>query len=701
MLENNNFILNSNNLLTEDLSNVKKYDMTPKIIDYKSNEILNIVSGKLFGTENNVRGAYDNQFNTDELLALNTSAQDIQKAFIEEINGKDDVKKAFIGIRSNYIRILKILNRKVKKFEVDDQEKNNLSDFEKAVVDQFEKIKHAIIFFEHAEWNLIKDLNEENQTLHNLIENQKIKFKLPQLGNVDLNSLESANGCLNEVKFFTGTDRKDYVLKKDPFVVEKKSMKFNPFPQDSRHRQNKKIGAYGHIESKGQQFIVDGVSRQKGEQTIAKALGLDCVVKTGVCLVNGEVYTYMENAKNPMPDDEYIFYGNQPLFCLNEDELHEANNFINNKTLTVKDKNSKDLNKLNVDQNIKMKDFFMAKLVTKKTLFEMIKSSILDFICGQFDRHSGNFVVHFDKDGNAKFKLFDNDGSFQVNMSKSEMKQMFKEKVPIVPKSFVLNLLIFGASYEKYVKPELEAQIGKVGDFENGQDTSLTVRETEKRIIMLFTRIFPCLSKDSKMEQISNFCNKTLKSIYNNVHIGANENDFEKIIQGIEKDMSGPGENERLIEQLDIMLKYLKANVIDDNEISVENHGRLFLQLEPDGWFKRLLYKFFDYIKYVFYQKKGNLLSATHFKTRKYLINKQLPNCDQQLVLNEKNKIENCKLKKDDNANLDMNKSANTAEKFKLVPRLWKIMKNNKVTKLDLDCKIKNATGFNLNRIFL
>lgn len=651
MLENNNFILNSNNLLTEDLSNVKKYDMTPKIIDYKSNEILNIVSGKLFGTENNVRGAYDNQFNTDELLALNTSAQNIQKTFIEEINGKDDVKKAFIGIRSNYIRILKILNRKVKKFEVDDQEKNNLSDFEKAVVDQFEKIKHAIIFFEHAEWNLIKDLNEENQTLHNLIENQKIKFKLPQLGNVDLNSLESANGCLNEVKFFTGTDRKDYVLKKDPFVVEKKSMKFNPFPQDSRHRQNKKIGAYGHIESKGQQFIVDGVSRQKGEQTIAKALGLDCVAKTGVCLVNGEVYTYMENAKNPMPDDEYIFYGNQPLFCLNEDELHEANNFINNKTLTVKDKNSKDLNKLNVDKNIKMKDFFMAKLVTKKTLFEMIKSNILDFICGQFDRHSGNFVVHFDKDGNAKFKLFDNDGSFQVNMSKSEMKQMLKEKVSIVPKSFVLNLLIFGAKYVENVKPELEAQIGKVGNFENEQNTSLAVRETEKRIIMLFNHIFKFSNPSTDIDKIREFCNETLKRICNVAHIDANENDLKKIIQGIEKDMSDSENKQRLMEQLNIVLKNLKANVIDDDKIGVKDHGRLFLQLEPDGWFKWLLYKIFDLVRYIFYYRCGNLFSAAYYKTHEYLIDSSCPNVNSWLNLMERDNIKYCKVTQNNNNN--------------------------------------------------
>ena len=288
MLESNSTI-NGSDFLNEDLSNVKKYDMKPRTIDYESDKILNIVSDELFVEGNNVKTEYKNHFDSDESSTLNTNAKKIRGAFEKKIKDAGDLKKTFIEIRSNYIKILKILNRKVKKIEVSVQEKQNLSDFEKAVVDQFEKIKHAIIFFEHAEWNLIGDLKEENQTLRNLIENQKIKFKLPQLGNVDLKSLESANGCLNEVKFFTGTDGKDYILKKDPFVVEKKSMKFNPFPQGSRHRQNKEIGAYGHFESKGKQFIVDGVSRQKGEQTIAKALGLDCVAKTGVCLVNGEV----------------------------------------------------------------------------------------------------------------------------------------------------------------------------------------------------------------------------------------------------------------------------------------------------------------------------------------------------------------------------------------------------------------------------
>ena len=519
-----------------------------------------------------------------------------------------------------------------------------MSDFEKAVVDQFEKIKHAIIFFEHAEWNLIGDLKEENQTLRNLIENQKIKFKLPQLGNVDLKSLESANGCLNEVKFFTGTDGKDYILKKDPFVVEKKSMKFNPFPQGSRHRQNKEIGAYGHFESKGKQFIVDGVSRQKGEQTIAKALGLDCVAKTGVCLVNGEVWTYMENAKNPMPEDEEIFYGNQVLFCLNDNELNEAENFIKNKTLTVKDKNSKDLNKLNVDQSIRMQDFFVAKKVTVKTLIAMSKLSILDFICGQFDRHSGNFVIHFDKDGNAKFMFFDNDSNFAANTSESQMKQMLKEKVPFVPKSFVPNFLIFGAKYEKYVKPELEAQIGKVGDFEGDQSTSLAVRETEKRIIMLFNHIFQSDEPWTTINQISTFCNDTLKS---DVYIDKSEDNPENIIQGIKNGMLDLTNNQRLMERLDIKLKNLKVNVVDDNEISVKDHGRLFLQLEPDNWFRWLLYKIFDYIKYVFYQKKGNLLSATHWQTRKYLIEKRFPKVDRSLVLKEENKITNDEVKED------------------------------------------------------
>ena len=638
-----------------DLSNVETYNMTPQVINYESGKILNIVSDQLFEKGDNVRDEYTNQFNTDELSALKTSAENIQEAFSAKINGNDDVKKAFIKIRSHYIKILKILSRKVKKFEVAEGEKNNLSGFEKAVVDQFEKIKHAIIFFEHAEWKLKENLNAENPTLLNLIGNQNIEFKLPQLSNIHLESLNGAKGCLNEVKFLKGTDEKNYILKKDPFGVTKNSMKFNFLPQDSRHRQNKKIGAYGHFEIKGQQFIVDAVSRQKGEQTIAQSLGLDCVAKTGACLVNGEVWTYMENAKNQMPDDEEIFYGNQVLFCLDDYELSEAKNFISNKTLTVKDKNSKHLSKRNVDQNIEMKDFFVAKKVTKKTLIEMTKLSILDFICGQFDRHSGNFVIHFDKDDNAKFIFFDNDSNFAVDLSETGMKQMLKEKVPIVPKSFVINLLIFGVKYEEYVKSELEAQIGKVGDFENGQNTSLAVRETEKRIIMLFNHIFAFQGPVTEIKQVSNFCNNTLKDIYNKVHNNENENDVKKIIEGIESDILNQSQRTQLMSCISDANWYKPRIVIDDGEISVENHGRLFLQLEPDNWFQWLLYKIFNYIKYVFYQKKGNLLSATHWQTRKYLIEKRFPKVDQALVLKEENKITNCKVKKDDNINPDVN----------------------------------------------
>ncbi len=642
--------LDENSLLPKGPSNVKKYNMEPQIIDYKSDEILNIVSNKLFGQDN---------FDGNEFSALQTSAKGIQKVFEEEMKNQGDVKKAFITIRSNYIRILKILNRKVKKFEVSEQEKNNLSNFEKAVVDQFEKIKQAIIFFEHAQWELSENFNfgpgTENQTLRGLIEGKKIEFKLPQLNNVDLKSLDGAKGCLNEIKFLKGTDGKNYILKKDPFVVEKESRKFNPLPQNSRHRQNKKIGAYGHFENKGKQFIVDGISRQKAQQTIAKALGLDCIVKTGACLVNGEVYTYMENAKNLIPGDEEVFCGNQVLFCLDNDEWREANNFINNKTFTVNDKNSKDLNKLNVNQNIKMKDFFVAKRVTKKTLIAMSELSILDFICGQFDRHSGNFALHFDKDENAKLVAFDNDSNFPVNLSDSEMKQMLKEKVPIVPKSLVLKLLIFGAIYQKDVKPDLEAQIGKVGDFENEQNTSRAVRETEKRIIMLFNYIFKSDKPLTTIDQIVDFCTNHLANVYSKLHPDTNKNDLNKMISDLKNVMLNLNNESQLMNALDSLLKNTKRNFIDDNEITVEEHGKLFLQLEPDGWFKRLLYEIFDYIKYVFYQKKGNLLSATYYQTRKYLIEKRFPKVDQALVLKEENKIENCKVKKDDNINRNVN----------------------------------------------
>ncbi len=654
---NDSMFSDENNFLIKGSSNVKKYDMEPQIIDYESNKI---VSDKLFEQENNVKAEYANHFDASELSALKNSAKNIQTILATEIKNESDVKKKFIEIRSNYIKILKILNRKVKKFEFSDQEKSNLSDFEAAVVDQFEKIKQAIIFFERADWEIKKnwDLDVENKTLLNLIDRQKIEFKLPQLNEVDLESLDGAGGCLNEIKFVQGTDGKNYVLKKDPFVVEKKSMKFNPLPQSSRHRQNKKIGAYGHFESKGQQFIVDGVSRQKGQQTIAKALGLDCIVKTGECLVNGEVYTYMEDAKNSMPGDKYIYYGNQVLFCLNDNECNEAENFINNKTLTVKDKSGQNLNKLNVNQNISMKDFFVAKKVTKKTLIAMSELSILDFICGQFDRHSGNFALHFDKDGNAKFVAFDNDSNFPVNLSDSEMKQILKEKVPIVPKSLILKLLIFGATYQENVKPDLEAQIGKVGDFENGQDSSLAVRETEKRIIMLFNHIFKFGEPWTTIGQIEKFCPDRLANVYKKLHPDTNENDLEKIISGLKDAMLNLDNKSQLMNTLDSALKNTKRNFIDDNEITVEEHGRLFLQLEPDGWFKWLLYKIFDYIKYVCYQKKGNLLSAMHWQTRKYLIEKQFPKVDQVLVLKEENKIKNCKVKKDDknspNVNINM-----------------------------------------------
>ena len=239
----------------------------PQKIDIGDN--ICIVSDLLFdtGENNNVKAAYKDNFNKNELEALESSAQEINSQFKNMIQNKKEIKRTFRKIISNYIKILKILNRKVKKFEVTEEEKNNLSNFEKAVIDQFEKIKCAITVFEHTKWNLKENTNASNQTLENLIKDKNIEFKLPRI-EVKLDNLKSSNGCNNQVYFIKGQDGKSYVIKKDPFIVEKKSMKFNPFLQSSQHRQNKKIGVYGHFESKGKQFIVDGVSRQKAQQTI-------------------------------------------------------------------------------------------------------------------------------------------------------------------------------------------------------------------------------------------------------------------------------------------------------------------------------------------------------------------------------------------------------------------------------------------------
>ena len=256
------------------------------------------------------------------------------------------------------------------------------------------------------------------------------------------------------------------VKKKKYCRFKKAGIKYIDY-KDPEFLKNKKIGVYGHFESKGKQFIVDGVSRQKAQQTIAQAMYLDCVVKTEACLVNGEVWTCMEDAKNEIQGDQEIFYGQQVLFCLDDNEFQKAKDFIETKTITVKNKNSKNLSDINVKKEINLEDYCVAKKITAKTLIAISEVGVLDFICGQFDRNSSNFAIHFDQDGNAKFKLFDNDSNFAVNLSESEMKQMLKEKVPIVPKSLAEKLLNFAERYEDDVKPELEAQIGKVGDFEN------------------------------------------------------------------------------------------------------------------------------------------------------------------------------------------------------------------------------------------
>ena len=97
MLESNSTI-NGSDFLNEDLSNVKKYDMKPRTIDYESDKILNIVSDELFVEGNNVKTEYKNHFDSDESSTLNTNAKKIRGAFEKKIKDAGDLKKTFIEI---------------------------------------------------------------------------------------------------------------------------------------------------------------------------------------------------------------------------------------------------------------------------------------------------------------------------------------------------------------------------------------------------------------------------------------------------------------------------------------------------------------------------------------------------------------------------------------------------------------------------
>ena len=555
-------------------------------LDYELDD-LKILSDSFFDIDDNnsnstevniyLKKEIENMFTAEETKKLSDAAKKIRNSFETNIIDTDSIKNEFINLRDNYTDILKILNGKVKKFEVSNGEYKKLKSGDKAIIDQALKIKQASIFFEHANINFEQAFDQNLKSLEDLIINKEIDFKIDKI-NVKNNNSQKGEGNINEVLF---TDDKKWVIKKDKFFITKGK-------SGAVHRQNKETGVYGHFAKDGKQFVADSVSRQMGQQDIAQALGLDCIVKTKAALLKDEdgkdqIVTVMENASLKEQDDLEVHQGAEVLLCTSQKELNQANDFLEKEKLK----------KLKPEVG-KLKDYYYPKLVTPKILNDILAIGAMDFISGQVDRHSGNLFMHFKKNGDVKFKLIDNDRCFVISFSYYDYREWLEQKIPVVTTSLALRIMMFAKDYKEKTEKKLAGHIGKAG---GSKDTFLkkpkALLETEKRIIMLYNYTYKtnfleideiCNDAKQKYQQVNNIykekiSDKDFSLDFLNSDVGKWQNNFKL-------DINSYKNNQRLNEffkKLNQDVYKSNKKIINDCDIekNLEGYANKFLNVTP------------------------------------------------------------------------------------------------------------------------
>jgi hypothetical protein len=145
--------------------------------------------------------------------------------------------------------------------------------------------------------------------------------------------------------------------------------------------------------------------RDQGQQVVGKLFGTDVIVGSSLQIDLKTGYVSVMNVADGNSADKF--------YPVNSKEHAEQ---INEQLRNIEKKSKEHDYKLPRNQELPLEVIDISNPSVQVGALEL---GTLDYICGQYDRHSGNFFISKDENNNYKFHGIDNDGSFGLRETKA------------------------------------------------------------------------------------------------------------------------------------------------------------------------------------------------------------------------------------------------------------------------------------------
>lgn len=225
----------------------------------------------------------------------------------------------------------------------------------------------------------------------------------------------------------------------------------------------------------GVMYYVDSASRQFIENFVADMLGFgEYFIHTEFAIDNSGKSVVMDKA--PGTQASKAFLNNSTVLNLDTDIAFEFNEADENgeQKLVIKKAKVRDL--INDSENNNLCE--NSTETTQETIMSALAIGIVDFICIQLDRHSGNFFI----DENGKMIGIDNDAIGMLYYSTELTIEIMKVKVPFVTSQIKERIISLYNNKDIL----LNFLIGKMNI---GMQGNKVILKIEKRIDMLYNYV--------------------------------------------------------------------------------------------------------------------------------------------------------------------------------------------------------------------
>ncbi|MCL2500288.1 MAG: hypothetical protein FWE90_08125 [Defluviitaleaceae bacterium] len=438
---------------------------------------------------------------------------DLKPKEVEEELNKIHLKQ---GHNKRYDDLKKKKNKTdEEKAEFKDMKKRSLTSFEKSLLKKeakyLKEVTPLLKKFDREHAGVMGQLGNQMQTMafhrgyiaattQNLLESDAFKNNTHKtfqqcMEDTKMLSLEAATsgakGATNELYKakvnINNLEEKEYFVKPGEMVStpdKREKKRINSNEPSGYEKQLKHLGIYDEAK-KDSVNTNETAFRDQGAQMVAKMMGLEgSIVKSRLAMDDKTGYvSVMDSAPGysaltvatGMDENDVQAYKDNINYVK---ESCEKNNKVFTPVINY-----------NCGTVRLMESPFVADLSNPSLQEEAINMQALDFVCGQYDRHSGNFFIskETDKNGVDKYRLtgIDNDGAFSSSNYENSVysEDFLKKTLPFVTPDLKKKILDMD-------KGEVcDSLRGLVDRGEKGENA---IRDTGRRIDILQSYVKDC-----------------------------------------------------------------------------------------------------------------------------------------------------------------------------------------------------------------